>query len=253
MKKFIAIIMAVVMCASLCSCSIFNADKKEVDNAIDNVVDNINAGELDLAISIISEMDEKTLSSGKSEILEAIISEMETYIDPNAWVCTDNCFVDEDVIVAFEKYQTIVNALDLSEDESNVNAFIEKVLSLKEYIRWNDLHVLGKHDYENRVIDMLKKGLNNSTYAKSYYQEAYNLCMEAYNNCKNYTGYGIKEASDYYYDYASTIYGFIYPSYGTTSNDDDASREAYTKIIQEEIEDMNVVIDICDSFPESLY
>lgn len=254
MKKMLAVITIIVMVVSLSACSSFGVDKE----AINNAVTRIEADELDSAISVINKMDDKTLSAGRSEILTAVIGEIDTYLNYNSWVSTNYHFVDESAIKDIEKYQTIVNSLSLDADESNVDDFIEKALSLKKYTKWNDYHSTdAAGDFANIKSTMDKGAVykSNPSIASKYYKQAYNDCMTAYNSCSNYTGYGMKEAADFYYNFAVQTNAIITQS-GTTSAQDNAyntSSSAFKRIQQEHIDDLDDVIDICDSFPKSLY
>ena len=254
MKKMLALITIVIMVISLSACSSLGVDKEAINNAITR----IEANELGSAISVINQMDDKTLSAGKSEILSAIIGEINTYLNYNSWVSTDYHFIDERAIKDIEKYQTIVNILPLADDESNVDDFISKALSLKKYAKWNDYHSTdAAGDFTNikNTMDQGEVYKSNPSIASRYYKQAYNDCMTAYNSCINYSGYGMKEAADFYYNFAVQTNSIITQS-GTTSSQDNAynaASSAFQRIQQEHIDDLDDVIDICDGFPKNLY
>lgn len=253
MKKWLAVITIFILIVSLSACTL-GVDK----DAIESTVTRIKADELDSALSIINSMDSNTLSSGKDEILTAVINGIDAYLNFNSWVSTSYDFIDEKAIKEIEKYQSIVNSLSLSADESNVDDFISKALSLKQYAKWNDYHSTDAAEDFTSIKSTMDKGAvykSNPTIASKYYKQAYNDCMAAYNKCNNYTGYGMKEAADFYYNFAVQTNAIISRS-GTTSAQDNAynsSSSAFQRIQQEHIDDLEVVIDICDSFPKELY
>lgn len=242
------------MVISLSACSSFGVDKE----AIEKTVTRIKSDELDLAINVINEMNEKTLLAGKSEILTAVIGEISTYLDQTSWLITEYDLVNKRVIEDIEKYQIIVNSLLLEDDESNVDDFITKAISLKEYVKWNDFYGYDATGTMTNISDIMNRGSNyksTPSIALKYYKEAYDECMYAYKRCSEYTGYGMKELADFYYNYAIRLNASI-TRIETTSEQNDAfntSSSNYEHIMQEYSDDLELVTDIGFSFPKKLY
>lgn len=264
MKKWLPLIatFAMIITSPACSSNVDNVDERNIDDidkhTVENIILRIEADELDSAISLIETMDEETLSTGKSEILNAVIQELNPYLNFNSWVSTAYSFVDERVIQDIEKYQTIVNMLSLNPDESNVDDFIAKALQLKQYTKQNTYHDAGGADDFKEIKSIMDQGAvykSNPSIASKYYQQAYDKCMDAFNKFDGKTEYGMQEAADFYYNFAVQTKAIIDQS-GTTSKQDDAytsSTIAFKRIQSELIADLEDVISICDSFPKKLY
>lgn len=253
MKKWWVLIVLFMLLITLSSCS-FAVDEK----AIDSVTVRITADELDSAISALKKMDDRTLVAGKSEILNAIIRGLTPYLNFNSWIATDFDFVDESVIRDLEKYKIIVSMLSLTDDESNVDDFIDKALQLKIFSKWNEWHATGSAYDLEEIKNLMDQGAmykNNYAIGSKYYQRAYNKCMEAYNKFDGKSGYGMQETADFYYYYGVLTKAII----DNTDISDaqggkyDASASAFIKIQEEHLADYDEVIRICDSFPKQLY
>ena len=254
MKKLLATLTVLIMIVSLSACTSLGVDNEAIDKAITR----IKAGELDSAIDVISGMDEKTLSSGKDKVLSAVISEIKPYLNFNSWVSTTYDFIDESVIADLEKYQTLINCLSLESDESNVDDFIVKALSLKKYAKWNEYHRTNPVANVANIKNTMDQGAiykSTPSIASKYYQQAYNDCLASYNKYKDNTGYGMKEVADFYYNYAVMINSVIAKKETTKEQNDaySASKTACHDIQQEHLDDFDDVIDICESFPKNLY
>lgn len=254
MKRCLLLITIFAMIITLSACS------SGIDEtAIDNAVVRIEANELDSAIKIIKNMDKKTLSAGKSEILNAVIRRLNPYLNYNYWISTDYELIEISALQDFEIYQTIVEMLSLGYEESNVDDFIIKALQFRQYAKWNAYHYANdERPYNDEISNLVAQGdacKSTPSVATSFYQKAYDKCMDAYNAFKDQSNYGLKECSDYYYNLSIIIKARMTQT-NTTSEQNDAyntSWDKYIKIHQEYTDDLKEMWSIIESFPKKLY
>lgn len=251
-SKSLITIAVLLIIISVCSCSL-SVDKE----AIENTIDRIEATELNKALELIQGMDEQTLKAGKDDILAAVINKLNQYLYTSTWISSSSCLVKESAIVELENYQSILEALSLDPDTTNADDFVEKALMLKKYTKWN-LYYAADDDYLSEAQSYMNQGANyksNPSIASQYYTKAYNVAIEAYNKFRNYSRSGMKEAADFYYNYAVQINGIISRS-GTTSVEDDAynnASKAYKAMINEYMDALSEVTNIVETFPTKLY
>lgn len=241
--------MILTIMVSLVGC----ADKE----AITDAVTRIEANELTSALKVVKDMDDKTIKAGKDEILTAIINELTPYLDTNSWISTSYCLIDDKTISDLEKYKSIIDALSLDVEETNIDDFLTKALSLKEYVKWNSYYK-ANDDYLTEAKGLMDQGAvyrSSPTIASRYYKQAYDVCMDAYYIFNGSSDAGMKEAADLYYNFAVQTNGIISRS-GTTAAQDNAynnASSAYQRMTSEYIDALDDVINTCEDFPNKLY
>lgn len=256
MKKTIIALICLIFLSLLLFTACDEISKKE-QAKFDQIVLCIDAGDYTTALALCNDLSEKEIEKGKPIILDAIKTEASDYLeDINDWCFNDSDGVIDLVVLAkFKTLSTILNVIkfDSSVDVSNVKAFIDSVIALEPYAKWNDFSNNNGYSYSSTATDYLQMAINSST--STMFDYYLNLAIQnyksAYYECyAHYNSYGCNYNAEYYKSFINFLEDI--------ANDKDSNRNksydtAYNNILDEWGDVLDSIGDFIDKLPEKIY
>lgn len=256
-KVLIGIIAAVVAIGALVVAKVAPSNKNT--EVIDKVIMHIEANELENALKVCESMNDEKLEKGEERILESILKQLNYYLNNcDNWTNTKYALVDSKSINELKIYQKILNLLPLENKFTNANTFVATALKLEKYIEWNAYYKTNDN-YLTKAMEYMNQGApyRNTSWsiAVTYYEKAYTVANNAYNQYKNSNEKGMKEAARWYKALSEEIRRVINKEDSTAAQDKEYNNASatYKKMVEEYISVLSDVIDILDTFPEKLY
>lgn len=256
MRKTIIVFICVIFLSLFIFTACDEITKKEQEK-FDQIVVCIDAGDYTQALALCNGLSEKEIAKGKPYILDAIKKEANDFLED----IDDWCFNDSDgvidiaVLTKFKTLSTILNVIkfDSSVDISNVKTFIDSIIALEPYAKWNDFANNNGYSYSSTAYDYLQKAINSSSstmfdyyinLATQNYKSAYYECYSHYNS------YGCGYNAEYY----KTFVNFL----EDIANDKDSNRnklydEVYNNILDEWGDVLSIISDLIDKLPDKIY
>ena len=263
MKK--AVSLSLVLTILCCIVAIFTScnskTKDEIDTKVDSngikeVVTHIESNESAQALSKCQTFNQKTLESGKNDILSAVIKEL-NYCISNSTYESKTYWVNEKTIEELKNFQAILSLLPLDDTFTNAPSFLDNAVKLEKFIKWNKYHA----ENDNYLVEIQEYMDTGASYRNTswniavvYYEKALTICRNAAINFSA-DAYGCQETADFYNAYGTLIYNVIYDKDNTIAeeNEFDRAKEAYLKITDEYINALSEYIEILESFPTNIY
>lgn len=256
MKKTIIALICIIFLSLLLFTACDGISKKEQEK-FDQIVVCIDAGDYAQALALCNGLSEKEIEKGKPIILDAIKTEASDYLEDidNWYFNSSDGVIDLAVLAKFKTLSTILNVIkfDSSVDVSNVKTFIDSVIALEPYAKWNDFYNNNGYSYSSTAADYLQMAINSST--STMFDYYLNLAIQnyksAYYECySHYNSYGCGYNAEYY----KTFINFL----EDIANDKDSNRKksydtAYGNILDEWSDALDVLGDFIDELPEKIY
>ena len=255
MKKLAVILLVIMILFVFVACGETDDAEAEQIGDYEKVVKCLEANELGNALNECNKLNQKTLEAGKSDILEAVKNNVEKYLTDSTWLFNDNVgVVDTAVIAEFKIYSQILMKIEVNENDfTNVVDFVNMVLSLEKYTKWNDFWKRSGIGDFNDALDYLNDATNYSSASmREYYVSlAYDSVKDAYNGCRNFTNsYGLKIMANYYKTWVDALDRYLD---GGSLNRDKTYDSQFEAIIDEYSLVLDEVEVINDNFPSKIY
>ncbi len=256
MKKTIATLICIILLSLLLFTACDETTKKEQEK-FDQIVVCLEAGDYSQALALCNGLSERELEKGKPIILSAIKEEANDYlVNVDDWCFNDHDgVIDLSVVSKFKTLSTILNVIkfDSSVDISNVKTFIDSVIALEPYAKWNDFYDHNGYSYFSSAMDYVQKASNSSS--STMFDYYLNLAIQdfkyAYNECNSrYSSYGCGYVAEYYKSFVDFLEDI--------ANDIDSDRNksydsAYDRILDEWSDVLDVIGQFTDTLPDKVY
>lgn len=238
-----------------------NSNLQQGDNQNSNyqqVITCLEANELDKAVDYCSDLSDNALSSGKEAIFDIIVEDLNELLNNSASWCINstNGIINEDIINDFKNYERLLALIKINDaDFTNSLTFTTSVLSLEQYVPWNDFYVAQLGDsYISEALDYIitAQDYSTDTMRQYYYGLAYNRMNSAYLIYKDKpaTSKGMKELTNYCYSWANVLNQW---QYGNSTTRDTSYDAAYDNAFDEFSVATDIVFATVKSWPSKIY
>lgn len=241
--------------------SSFNSANSGNDNQngdYQQVITCLEANELDKAVDYCSKLSDNALTLGKEAIFDIIVEDLNDLLDSSASWCINaqDGIVDEEIIYDFKNYQQLLTLIKITNsDFTNTLTFTNSVLSLEQYIPWNDFYISQIGDtYISEALDYIitARDYSTDTMRQYYYGLAYNRMNSAYTIYKNKpsTSKGMKEVTNYCYSWVNALNQW---QYGNDAIRDTSYDAAFNNAFDEFDVATDIVFATIKSWPSKIY
>ena len=256
MKKLLILLLCIVIFSLVIFTACDNISKKEQEK-FDQIALCLDAGDYEKALDLCNDLSKRELKKGKSTILDAVKKQADNYLQTlSDWMCNDHDgVIDTTVVKKFRLLSAILDVIgfDSTIDISNVKSFIDSVIALEPYAKWNDFSNNNGYTYSTTAFEYLSKALKSTSLSTfEYYLElSVSDFKSAYYECDRYSSsYGCGIAAKYYKSYADYLQSVL-------DDTNKARNESYDTSFEKIREEWSDVVDMLnryvDTLPDKIY
>ena len=255
-KSVFAIIISSVLI--IVALVVFLAIRGSLNSKADAVISLINESSMD--VSKISEAYDAMGDMGKKFFSSKVKSFFVSKVENNKYRSgSSSNLVNDDIIKAYKQYKKVCEALDITSEYSNINEYIDKVLSLEKYSKYNNVYKMYNNTY-NLVLsasDREKSALRNTgkRYIEQLFGDAYEMMEEACNTARSIWD-GSSQGEKYLDALSDIMWFYEYVSYNAdnyyTSTLFSADYENGVDVFNEFVDTFKEALDTIPSIEKSL-
>lgn len=187
---------------------------------------------------------------GEALFREELVDDFVKEVQENPYTSSSE-LVNETMIEKYKGYKEISNAMGItSEDGTNVVEYIDKVLELDAYVKYNEISacVMATTSDISTCYEYIGDASDSTYFADSYMQLAAGYASDAYDTASTYdtSEYLVDEYVDNLYELDEVLWDF---TYGIYSGDTTCITEV-GEIMGDVADVLSAVSDIIDDLPE---
>lgn len=264
MKKGVSVLFVIFIIISIMSLFSGCIANKSIDannqsKLCEKIAQNLSVNEIDMAAELSYSLEAPLSDENKSIIMQALEKRLNNRIESilKSFAST-YCLVSEETISEVELYKTIITNVGITDsDYTNIDDYIESVLALESYKKYNDIWsfwevALGDwnngNQYWENAVSSYSDYMINTNLEKSL--DSFNSCVNIAENY-NQSSFGISEAKNMA---AAYVYKIEY--YFDTGNDltvDNYTLESFSLSQDEFNKESNNFLNELRTLPISVY
>ncbi len=249
--------LAVILILSFAGCSDTTSQEKNDLSLYKKIAQNIECRDYETAIKFCNEI-EVVSQEGKDIVLKALTKVLNSQMKSTfTSFCSTSNLIDDRTIDEFEQYKIIVEKMQVNEnDYTNVDKYIDLILSTKQYAKYDPLWRLMKAvetDLKNADTYFSRIKTSYDEYTRKLYAK---LARTSYQNCyttslRYSTGdFGISKTIELFKFYVDELTDYI--DYGEFVGDLKLANEWGERMDEAKLKWAELV-DILGKLPRSLY
>lgn len=217
----------------------------------DSIVDNLKKENYDVVVSDY----EKLGMIGEKLFREDVVDEFVNTVKNNKYsLGTDSNVANGDSIEKYEKLKTVCKAMEItSKDDTNVKEYIDAVLNLKQYVKYNELVacIMASKDNLTKSFDYISEASDSTYLRTTYLKLSYDSALSAITSASKYNSqeFRVSEYVDLLKNYKNALFGL---AYGTITSARTSECSKYISEIGDMVDDVSSILKSAKEMQDNL-